>query len=62
MSPIIEEDSNLSSEADFLEYDEFIKQYDKKERSKKIHIFIIIFFIALFLLIVGVIVYNYCFT
>ena len=32
MSPIMEEDSNQSSEAEFLEYDEVIKQYDKKER------------------------------
>tara|TARA_B100001093_G_scaffold147265_1_gene140003 strand:- start:6753 stop:6941 length:189 start_codon:yes stop_codon:yes gene_type:complete len=62
MSPIMEEDSNQSSEAEFLEYDEVIKQYDKKERSKKIHIFITIFFIVLFLLIVGLIIYDFFFT
>ena len=62
LDPIIEEGSNLSSEAQFLEYDEYIKQYDKKERTRKIHNCIFIFFIVLFLIIVGLIIYNFCFA
>ena len=62
MEPIIEEGSNLSSEAQFLEYDEYIKQYDKKERSRKLHNWIFIFFISLLVLILGLIIYNFCFT
>tara|TARA_A100001015_G_scaffold299774_1_gene384300 strand:- start:521 stop:724 length:204 start_codon:yes stop_codon:yes gene_type:complete len=61
MSPIMEEDSNQSLESEFLEHNEVIRQYDKKERSKKIHICITTFFIVLFLLIVALIVYYYCF-
>ena len=62
MEPIIEEGSNLSSEAQFLEYDELIKQYNKKERLKKMNYCITIFFIVLFLIIVGLIIYNFCFA
>jgi len=62
MEPIIEEGSNLSSEAQFLEYDELIKQYNKNERLKKMNYCITIFFIVLFLIIVGLIIYNFCFA
>ena len=62
MEPIMEVNSNLSSDADLLEYDEYIKQYDKKERTRKIHNWIFIFFISLLVLIIGLIIYNFCFT
>ena len=35
MESIIEENSNISSEAQFLDYDEVIKQYDKNNKLKK---------------------------
>jgi len=62
MEPIIEENSNLSSEAQFLDYDEVIKQYDKNNKLKKINRFLIIFFIVIFLIIGALIIYNFCFT
>jgi hypothetical protein len=62
MEPIIEEGSNLSSEAQFIEYDEYIKLYDKKERTRKIHNWITIFFIVFFLIIVGLVIYKFCFA
>ena len=62
ISPIIEENSNLSSEAQFLDYDEVIKQYDKNNKFKKINKFLIIFFIVIFLIIGALIIYNFCFT
>jgi len=62
MEPIIEENSNLSSEAQFLDYDEVIKQYDKNNKLKKMNRFLIIFFIVLFLIIGALVIYNFCFT
>ena len=62
MEPIIEENSNLSSEAQFLDYDEVIKQYDKNNKLKKMNRFLIIFFIILFLIIGALVIYNFCFT
>jgi hypothetical protein len=62
MEPIIEEGSNLSSEAQFIEYDEYIKLYDKKERTRKIHNWITIFFIVFFFIIVGLVIYKFCFA
>ena len=62
MEPIIEENSNLSSEAQFLDYDEVIKQYDKNHKLKKMNRFLIIFFIVIFLIIGALIIYNFCFT
>lgn len=62
MESIIEENSNLSSEAQFLDYDEVIKQYDKNNKLKKINRFLIIFFIVIFLIIGALIIYNFCFT
>lgn len=62
MEPIIEENSNLSSEAQFLDYDEVIKQYDKNNKLKKMNRFLIIFFIVIFLIIGALIIYNFCFT
>ena len=62
MEPIIEEGSNLSSEAQFLDYDEVIKQYDKNNKLKKMNRFLIIFFIVIFLIIGALIIYNFCFT
>ena len=59
MEPIIEENSNLSSEAQFLDYDEVIKQYDKNNKLKKMNRFLIIFFIVIFLIIGALIIYNF---
>ena len=62
MESIIEENSNISSEAQFLDYDEVIKQYDKNNKLKKMNRFLIIFFIVIFLIIGALIIYNFCFT
>jgi len=62
MPSIKEEVSIHSSEAVFLEYDDFIEQYSKKERSRQMHNWIFIFFISLLILILGLIIYNFCFS